>query len=233
MAADERGRGPFSSALGLTLRRESRPDVGAVVSHPQDAAVLKLFPVHLVLSSHQVAGLAGLSEGTAKESVKRLFRLGFLDRLLTGAAPPLYALGEAGANLFGAARRSWDAAAAFRLAAANQLCLAMKRVWPDLEWKAGPGLGATARLSRGEKEYWVLAPRCGEAARAAMALRVFPPASRVIVVAGDRDLAAEIACACPAAPARYTWDVLLKDGPPVFYRWNGAGLEEAERFEAA
>jgi hypothetical protein len=233
MPPDERGRGPFSSALGLTLRREARPDVGAVISHPQDAVVLKLFPVHLVLSSYQVAGLAGLSEGAAKESVKRLFRLGFLDRLLTGVTPPLYALGEAGANLFGAWRREWDAASAFRLAAANQLCLALKRVWPELDWKAGPGLGAAAKFSRKEREYWVLAPRCGEAARAISSLKLFPQGFRVIVVAGDENLAAEIAGACPAAQARYTWDVLLKDGPPVFYRWNGAGLEEAERFEAA
>lgn len=228
-------RGPFSVVGGIEFVREERPDLGAVIAHPQDGLVLNLFREFEVLTSHQVMELGRLTEGAAKESVKRLFRLGYLDRLVTGRTPPLYTLGEAGARLFGVWEKEWDVVAAFRTVAANQLCAALRRTGEVRNWEVGAKGRATARFTWNDREYWVLAPRCGagEVAWAASVLNVFPPAFRVIVVCGDEEVAARVAPAGRGPQVRYTWDALLKEGPVVLYRWAGGSLEEAEHVGAA
>lgn len=221
--------GPFSRPQGVFLRRESRPDFGAVVAHPQDGVVLDLFRGLRVLSSAQVAELSGLSHRAARSSVSRLFALGYLDRLCAGSAPPLYVLGKAGSSLFRVWPEEWDAPSAFRLAAANQLFLSLRRAWGDFEWRTRPGLGAEAGFARAGKEYLVFAPRCGEGRRFAPFLRAVPAGTRVLVVAGDRETALSAASSASSGSLRFTWDALLKNGAPVFYRWDGRRLEEAER----
>ncbi|MGB9886495.1 MAG: hypothetical protein ACPLRW_05795 [Moorellales bacterium] len=219
----------------MELRREFRPDLGAVVAHPQDGAVLGLFRTFGVLTSHQAAELAGLSGAAAKESVKRLFRLGYLDRLVTGRTPPLYAAGEGAARLFGIWRKDWDVVTAFRTVAANQLCAALMRTGKVENWEVGAKGRATARFTRAGREYWVLAPRCGpmEVAWAASVLSVFPPAFRVIVVCGDEGVASRVAPAARGEAVRFTWDALLKEGPVRLFRWGTGRLEEAELVGAA
>lgn len=225
--------GPFSGDWQgrIAFRRQSAGrSRGAVLTSEADGRIVCCLRHLKVLSRHQLAALASLGQERAKRSCARLFRLGFLDRLVTDRTPPLYVLGPTALHLLNQPDETWDVLRAFRLAAANQLWLGL-RGWADT-YHVEPHLGLTASFTRGGKRFGVLCPRlwpgdidwCRDLAALAD--------DKLVIVAGDGRQAAELARLLPVEfPVRFTWDALLADGRPVFYRRRGRKLEPAEEVD--
>jgi len=231
LAEDARTLGPFAGdpSGDLSLSRESRGRSFGHVLSEQAAEVLRVVARCRVLSRNQIALLTRLSHHAVSRITDRLFRLGFLDRLVTGQTPPLYVIGPEGAALLGSLSEDWNPLRAFRLAAAAQLYIAM-RGWrfPDAQYHPEPHEALTALISAGLTDYGVLAPRLwpGEVAATKQLADLYPEDGRLIIVAGSEDQGKELARVIPPhVNVRFTWDALLTGGTPAFFARRGKDLE--------
>jgi hypothetical protein len=222
--------GPFSSAEGRTLSRESRGyyDRPIVTTRAGIAAVEAVLK-YKALSRSQVAMLTGYT--TAVEpTLRTLWNLGYLDRLVTGKTPPVYCAGPALRARRGLRKEDWRLPDAFRLVAANQLAavLASKKV--SFGYEVGAEACVTAMLTIGDKPYVLLAPRLypGEEQWCRDAINTHDNDARIIVVAATEDQAADISdYIYDVGPqVRFTWDAVLKDRAAFFRREKTFVLEK-------
>lgn len=232
LAQDTRAIGPFAGdpSGDMALTRETRGRSFGYVLSEQAAEVLKAVACFRVLSRNQAALVTRLSQQVVGRAADRLFRLGFLDRLVTGRTPPLYVLGPEGVALLGSTQNEeWNPLRAFRLAAAAQLYVALKG-WrlSDAQYHPEPHQALTAIISAGLVDYGVLAPRLwpGEVATTKQLADLFPEDGRLIVVAGSEEQGRELARVIPPhLSVRFTWDALLV-GAPTFFERRGTHLEK-------
>jgi hypothetical protein len=183
-------------------------------------------------SRNQISEYTGLSHQSLKKSIPRLCRLGYIDRLETGKTPPLYMLGPESLRMFRIKAEEWHILKAFRIAAANQLYLKMREIWPDMEYTVEPHQGLTAEIMKKEVKYGIISPRIwpGEVDWCRDMVELAPEEARIIIVAGSRTLAEECARVIKAArPLRFTWDGILKE-KAVFCKKKGNILIAAENF---
>ncbi|MHB8927827.1 MAG: hypothetical protein ACYC9Q_09260 [Bacillota bacterium] len=232
LAQDARTCGPFAGdpSGDMALTRETRGRSFGYVLSEQAAEVLRAVARFRVLSRNQAAVVTCLSQHVVTRATDRLFRLGFLDRLVTGRTPPLYVLGPEGVALLGSTQSGdWNPLRAFRLAGAAQLYTAMKG-WrfSDAQYYPEPHQALTAIISAGLLDYGVLAPRLwpGEVATTKQLADLFPEDGRLIVVAASEEQGRELArVITPHLNVRFTWDPLLV-GTPTFFERRGTHLEK-------
>ncbi len=224
--------GPFSGEASGLLKANivSHGRSYGLVTSESDAEILKTLVFLKAASRYQIGQLLGLSANSLKSSIPRLCRLGFVDRLETGKTPPLYFLGPEGKVLFKQKSEEWHILKAFRIAAANQLYIMLKHIWPDMEYTVEPHQGLTAQIKSGDVEFGVIAPRVwpGETIWVRDMAELAPDELRLLVVAGSRGYAEESARVIKTQrPIRFTWDGVLKSCVR-FYRKSGNRLALAE-----
>ena len=233
MCPGDDGPGPFSGdASGLMeVRIESRGITCSELLYEVDGRVTALALGLRVVTRAQAGRLFGLR---CKEAMTRLYRLGFLDRLVTGKTPPGYCPGPELRRRRPVILGAFTAPRFLRLVAAGQLWLSLPG---GSSWKAEPLLGFQGRWEYGGAVFWVIAPRVWplEVEWFRENIGFLPEGERVIVLAGTRRLAEECAAVCPAhVEARYVWDRVVKPGVPVrFWALGRGGLEEAEELPPA
>lgn len=204
--------GPFSGDPGgMSLRLSSRPFRDASCLHgPKDPQVLSFLREALAASAWQVSKAVGVSPDT----VRRLWGSGFLIRLETGKTPPLYALSPS----FSGRAFEWDVLTAIKLAASCQLWLCLRKAWPGSRYVPLPNPVYTALVSWRGTDFWVVCPRIfpGQVDSSRDDIEAAPPESRVVVVAGSRELAEEVCRVSePPVPVRFVWDRILVPGETV------------------
>jgi len=228
------GRGPFSGDPEgcLSLTKESAGRSHGMITSDEQARVLSVIGTVKIASKAQIRAMTGLSEKACDRIIRLLFGLGFLDRLVTGRSPPLYAAGPEAEAQYGLKRERWDVLNAFRLAAATQFYAEMSKVFEGIEYVPVPDLSLTALMRLNGREHGVLAPRCwpGETVWFSEAAAGFVEPLHVIVIAGSEELARETARLTAYERIRFTWDAALY-GRIQLYRKGVRGiLEPAETF---
>ncbi len=226
------GTGPFSGEPSGLMKANivSCGRSYGIVTSESDAKILRALMHLKAASRNQLSEFLDLSDHSLKKSIPRLCRLGFIDRLETGRTPPLYMLGPESLALFGKKSEEWHILKAFRIAAANQLYVTLKCVWPDIEYHVEPHQGFTALIKYGNVEFGIIAPRVwpGETSWARDMAELAPDEVKVLIVAGSKTYAEECARVIKSArPIRFTWDGILKDGAQ-FYKKAGNKLILAE-----
>lgn len=222
--------GPFAGEPSgvLSLVREGRGRSRAYLTGERDVDIVKTTAALKVVSRSHLASLLGLGEGS-KKTVERLFRLGFLDRLVTGRTPPLYVLGVEGRAYLHARNDEWDVLRVLRIAAANSFWVRFREARPDAEWKVEPHLGLTASFKLGENSFGILAPRLwpGDVDWCRKLAALVPESGRLVVLAASRGQAEELSRVLSVrCSVRYTWD---RDSL-TFYRAYRGCLEPGENF---
>lgn len=224
--------GPFSGEPSGLMKASiiSHGRSYGIVTSESDAKILRALAHLKAASRNQLRALLDLSDHSLKKSIPRLCSLGFIDRLETGRTPPLYMLGPESLALFGKKGEEWHILKAFRIAAANQLYVALKYVWPDIQYQVEPHQGLTALIKYGSAEFGIIAPRVwpGETSWAKNMAELAPDEVRVLIVAGSKTYAEECARIIKSSrPIRFTWDRIIKDGAK-FYKKAGNKLAIAE-----
>lgn len=223
--------GPFSACPPeLTLRRETKGYYGRpIVTTESGVAIINAIRKYKVLSKYQISLLTGFRRAT-EQGLTVLHSLGYVDRLVTDHTPPLYCAGPAMKARFGLPAERWVLPDTFRVVAANQLFaqLSAQKKPYDCDILIGPGITAILRMN--EREYTILAPReePSEVDWCLTCIGALKLSTRVIVVAGSKETATEIASdlySRIAPPIRYTWDEALKDDIR-FYKYAGRFEEE-------
>lgn len=216
--------GPFSGLYEYRKRGGGYSGGTVIVSSGKDAAVLEALKACGVMSAYQLKLYLGVRE---LNSMAGLARRGLVDVYESGKTPPLYALGPAGADLLGVPYRVYRGLEVCRLAAANQLWVWLRKVWPDAEWDV---CGGYPLLVRRGIVYVVAAPRyrVGEGVYLAGA---YAAGERVLVIMAHGDQYRELPLPSDPGRVRYTWDNLLKEGVR-FYKLEGSRLVEDAVFSA-
>jgi hypothetical protein len=206
--------GPFNG-FGVEFKRRGGFYNGQLLLSEKGANVLKILARCGAMSGSQIRILTEASKSTMKTLIEK----GFIDIYESGKTPPVYTLGQGGAEIINASYRIWDTIGLLRTVAANQLWVNL--FWPDAEWDPYREFPV---LTKGSSRYLVAAPRL-RIEEPVLASKVFNYEDRVIIVAASERQLRETILLDPLAPerVRYTWDVLLKDGV-TFYRLNGSRL---------
>jgi hypothetical protein len=225
----EEEQGPFAGEPSgqMQLRQERRGRSFAMLSGNNDEAILHKVAELKTASRHHIASLLGLTRASSTRTMRRLHTLGFLDKLTTGVAPPLYTLGVEGRRVLGVPQEEWDVLRCLRLAAANSFWVKFQRIRPEAKWLLEPHLGLTASLTIGKTDLGILVPRLwpGDLDWCKKLAVLIPDNARLIVLAATRSHAEEIARVISVAcPVRYTWD----RAELRFYCATYGALEEAE-----
>jgi len=215
--------GPFNGAE-VEFKRRSGYYNGQLLVSKRAAGVIKAIAVCGALSGNQIRALTGTL--SHKSTMTALVARGFVDIYESGKTPPVYTLGQGGAEIMDESYRMWDTIELLRTVAANQLWVCLSRLWPDAGWDP---YGEFPVLTKGSSRFLVAAPRM-RPGEPVLASRVFNCEGRVIIVAASVEQLKELD---PLAPekVRYTWDALLKDGV-TFYRLNGSGLVLDDAFSS-
>lgn len=225
-------RGPYSSIEGKTLSRESRGYYERVIITTRAGtkiveAVLK----YKVLSRSQVSLITSHTQAV-EPTLRTLWTIGYLDKLVTGRTPSLYCAGPAMRSKYGLRKEEWRLPDAFRLAAANQLPAILESKKVPIGYEASQDAAGTAVLTLGEKQYVILSPRIhpGEEQWCHEAIYTYTADAKVIVIAATEAQAAEISeYLYDAGPqVRFTWDALLKDRAAFFRREGKSFVLEKE-----
>ncbi|MGI9951264.1 hypothetical protein V3F56_02790 [Moorellaceae bacterium AZ2] len=218
--------GPYSRAF-CDIKRE-RGAGGGVISSKLEGGLVELAAKWKVYSGHQAATVLRVNRDAVRRALSRLVKRGYIDRLVTGHAPPLYTLGPEGSRVCKTPLEEWDTPRAFRLVMSHQLYLSLPELfeyWPD------PGRGLDGLLKLKQIEYPVLCPRVGEAEveRCLVILGLLPEDIRPIVVAATEEEAVKVATRIErGVELRYVWDSELVTRRFCFYRWTGGRLEPSE-----
>lgn len=222
--------GPFSVAEGKTLARESRGYCeNAIITTRAGVAVAEAILKYKLLTRSQLSMLTGYTRAM-KPTLKVLWQLGYLDRLVTGQTPPVYCAGPVMRAKYGLRKEEWRLPDAFRLVAANQLAavLASKKV--PFGYEVRTDASATATLTLGNRSYVLLAPRLylNEEQWCRDAINTHGIDARVIVIAASPEQAEDISdYVYDVGPeVRYTWDAVLKDRAAFFRREKTFVLEK-------
>lgn len=224
--------GPEVDPAGLALLHEHRRfALRARQILPRHAgAVREVLADFWAGTTWEIARLAGLGDGAARAALRRLLRLGWVDRYTLHGVPPVWTMSPEAALRAGVEEwptEAWTADALVRHAGAVLVGLWARRRWPGSLWRA-----AGPRVEWRGRTYRVLCARRwpGETEKAVATLSQSPPDASWIVVASDRAQAQRIA-ADLARPARLriTWDEALvrrlASGWP-FWRVAGGSLVE-------
>ena len=225
--------GPYSVAEGRTLRRES---VGyyygqALITTRAGADVVWLLLQYKVLTRTQASLMTGTSPGTIGDTMKNLYRLGYLDKLVIENAPSMYCAGPMMRSKYGLRAEEWQLPDALRLVAANQMAAQFAARKVPFGYEVSQDAAATAYLTLNDRRYVVLAPRLcrNEEEWCRQAIGTFDDA-RVIVVAATEEQAGSVAeyVSDVGPQVRYAWDAALRDGAE-FYKHTPKGfvLEKA------
>ncbi|MGI9862722.1 hypothetical protein SDD30_15200 [Moorella naiadis] len=216
--------GPYSNPC-CEIKRESCRGNGLINSE-NEAAAVKLAGRLKIISRNQAEIAIGINGEKLGRVFKRLWGWGYLDRLTSGATPPLYVLGPEGRKALQAPREEWDALRAFRLVMANQLHLRL----PQFDYEPEPGPGVTGLLKLNGVEYPVYCPRLGDEEWCKVVTDLLPEKSRPVIVAATKEMAVKLAKVIRFdLPARFVWDDLLADSEFCFYRREKGVLVPAEK----
>ncbi|MCR4425027.1 MAG: hypothetical protein NUW23_02395 [Firmicutes bacterium] len=226
--------GPFAGHPEgtVTLRRLARTKPDCFIANGHQIDTLRLLSELKVLTSAQIAALRGIQPRTMKDNLRHMWLAGLVDRLETDISPCMYAVGYESARLLRLTLERFSVGSAFRLVAANQLYVAMRRLWPEVDYTAAPHDGVTAQARLGSTTYAILAPRLfpGDVVWCEEMIEYVPDDMRLLVVCASRKQAEEIARAvAPEAMARFTWDTELANGLRLYKRFAGS-LEIAENY---
>lgn len=216
--------GPYSNPC-CEIKRESCRGNGLINSEVE-AAVIKLAARLKIISRSQAEIAIGINGEKIRRIFNRLWRWGYLDRLVSGVAPPLYVLGPEGRKIMKAPREEWDTVRAFRLVMANQLHLRLSQF--DYEPEPGPGVTGLLRLNG--MEYPVYCPRLGDEDWCRIVTDLLPKESRPVIVAATKEMAGRLAETIRVdLPVRFVWDDLLANSEFCFYRREKGVLVPAEK----
>jgi hypothetical protein len=216
--------GPYSNPC-CEIKRESCRGNGLINSEVE-AAVIKLAARLKIISRSQAEIAIGINGEKLRKVFKRLWGWGYLDRLVSGVAPPLYVLGPEGRKIMKAPREEWDTVRAFRLVMANQLCLRL----PQFDYEPEPGPGVTGLLKLNGIEYPVYCPRLGDEDWCRIVTDLLPKGSRPVIVAATKEMAERLAERIRFdLPVRFIWDDKLANSEFCFYRREKGVLVPAEK----
>lgn len=224
------GGGPFSIAEGRTLTRETRGFYhDAIVTTEAGVAIVEAVLKYKVLTHSQVAMITGYAQAP-KRTLKVLWQIGYLDRLVTGKTPPVYCAGPVMRMRYGLRKEEWRLPDTFRLVAANQLAALLTAKKVPFEYEVGMEASVTATITIAGRPYVLLAPRLynNEEQWCRDAINTHSHSERIIVIAATAEQAEDVSdYVYDVGPqVRYTWDAVLKDRAAFFRREKTFVLEK-------
>lgn len=204
--------GPFGKE-GISYNHTKGKWNGQLLLEASGAKIMKTLAICGVLTKNQAIMLSGC--GKNRRSIfQRLVEKGYLDSYEAEQSPKLFSLSEKGAEEMGVPYRTWDTGGLLRLAAANQLWIQIKDVWPGATWSTH---GETPVIERSGIRFAVIAPRVGHVDRMLALMFLNKCMDRVLIVAVEQAHALELAYNCPPGRmVRYTWDSELRDGVSIY-----------------